>query len=168
MVLAEDAEIARSLRNRPIPDGSTVDIEMQKAIREHYAKVGRKIGTPEAISRLGICHVFPNYTFLPLYGNVIIYRLRPSPDNNPDRCIFDVWSCKTYPEGEKPPKPQVQHVTDPMDPEQMVMFLRQDFSNIPRQQRGLHSKAMKETLLHEELEGMIKTMHLALDRKLEQ
>lgn len=167
MVLAEDAEIARSIRDLPIAEDGDLDAEFQRVIREHYAKAGRKIGAAEAIARLGICHLFPNYTFLPLYGNVLIYRTRPTKDNNPDRCIFDVWSCRTYPEGVKPPAHVTQDVTDPMDPAQMVMFLRQDFSNIPRQQIGMHSREMLTNLLNSNQEGMIRNMHEALDRKLE-
>jgi hypothetical protein len=110
--------------------------------------------------------MFPNYTFLPLYGNVLIYRTRPLPNNDPDRCRFEVWSCRTFPKGCEPGKPQVANVTDPMDPVQMVMFLRQDFSNISRQQVGMHSKGIKSTLLHGRQEAMISNMHRALDRVL--
>jgi len=167
MTLADDVEVARTMRHRPIPEDSGVDAEFQQAIREHYALQGRAIAPAEALSRVGTCHIFPNYTFLPMYGNVLIYRSRPSPDNDPDRCIFEIWSCRTYAEGEKPPRPQVEHVLDPMDPNQMCLFLRQDFSNIPRQQLGMHSMGIKSTLLNATQEEFISNMHQALDRALE-
>jgi hypothetical protein len=166
MTLEDDVLVAKSMRERAIPDGSSVDEEFQRALREYYAAHGRAIGPSEAISKAGIIHIFPNYTFLPMYGNVVIYRSRPSKDNNPDRCIFEVWSCRTYAEGEAPP-PKTQVVTDPMDPAQMCLFLRQDFSNIPRQQIGMHSGGLQSTLLHGVQEQMIRSMHSALDRLLE-
>jgi Ring hydroxylating alpha subunit (catalytic domain) len=49
----------------------------------------------------------------------------------------------------------------------MVMFLRQDFANIPRQQIGMHSKAINSTLLNGVQEEIIANMHRALDRVLE-
>jgi phenylpropionate dioxygenase-like ring-hydroxylating dioxygenase large terminal subunit len=167
MILEEDVQIARTMRRHEIPEGSDMDSEFQRVLREHYARQGRAIAPPEALSRVGLCHLFPNYTLLPLYGNVLIYRSRPTRDNDPDRCIFEVWSCRTYPEGQEPPQPVVDHVTDPMDPAQMVMFLRQDFANIPRQQIGMHSKAINSTLLNGVQEEIIANMHRALDRVLE-
>ncbi len=163
MVLDEDVNVARSMLHRPFPEESDMDEEFQRTIREHYAHQGRIIGSADALSRMPHCNIFPNYTFLPLYGNVLIYRVRPTKDNNPDRCRFEVWSCRTYPETVRPPKPAVEDIADPMNPGAMCMFLRQDFANIPRQQIGIHSRGIEHTLLHDTQESMIAAHHFGLD-----
>ena len=167
LVLDDELAVARAMRRRTIPEGSTPDAEFQRAMREHYGNQGRPIPSAEAISRAALGHVFPNYTFIPLYGNLIAYRARPSADNDPDRSIFDIWLCRTRPEGQAPPAPPAQYVTDALDPDQMCNFLRQDFANMPRQQIGLHSRGMTTTRLHPNQEQIIANSHAALERFLE-
>jgi hypothetical protein len=60
----------------------------------------------------------------------------------------------------------VQQVTDPMDPDQVLPIPRQDLGNIPRMQKGLHSKGCKQIWLAVEQEKMILNMHQELDRYL--
>jgi phenylpropionate dioxygenase-like ring-hydroxylating dioxygenase large terminal subunit len=164
LILEEDVEVARTMRNRPIPEGSNVDIEFQKVLREHYALQGRPIASAEDIARTNIIHLFPNYTFLAQFGNGIIYHTRPAPGNDPNVCIFDVWSVRTYPVGQQPPKPFTRYVQNPADPKETVVILAQDFANIPRQQVGMCSKGIDETVLHPVQEALIANMHRALDR----
>ena len=40
-----------------------------------------------------------------------------------------------------------QQVTDVLDPEQVLLIPRQDLGNIPRMQRGLHSRGCKQIWL---------------------
>jgi hypothetical protein len=155
------------MRNRPIPKGSNVDVEFQKVVREHYALQGRPIAAAEDIARTNIIHLFPNYTFLVQYGNAIIYRTRPAPGNDPNVCIFDVWSVRTYPVGQQPPKPFTRIVQNAADPKESVTILAQDFANIPRQQIGMRSQGIDATVLHPVQEALIANMHRALDRKIE-
>ena len=164
LILEEDVEVARTMRNRPIPEGSNVDIEFQKVLREHYALQGRPIAKAEDIARTNIIHLFPNYTFLVQFGNGIIYRTRPAPGNDPNVCIFDVWSVRTYPVGQQPPKPVTRNIRNPADPKETVVILAQDFANIPRQQIGMRTKGIDETVLHPVQEALIANMHRALDR----
>src|SRR3546814_12466371 len=88
--------------------------------------------TPEAIGMWGgEIFVFPNLMILPQAGNAMIYRVRPD-GNDPDKCIFEIMSTKTYPAAAKVPRAVMQTVTDLEDPEQVLQIPRQDLGNIPR------------------------------------
>jgi hypothetical protein len=95
----------------------------------------------------------------------MIYRVRPD-GFNPDRCVFEILSTKTYPAAVTPPRATVQPVTDIQDPEQVLLIPRQDLGNIPRMQKGLHSRGCKQIWLAVEQEKMILNMHRELDRYL--
>ncbi len=120
---------------------------------------------PETFAKWGgECFVFPNYLILPQFGNALIYRTRPT-GKDPDSCIFEVWSVKIYAEAETPPPPRVEHV-DPLDDSALRLIPLQDFSNIPRIQRGLHSRGFEGVILSDQQEITILNMHKELDRYL--
>ena len=60
--------------------------------------------TPEALGMWGgEIFIFPNFMILPHAGNAMMYRARPAgPD--PDRCIFEIYSTKSYPAAVTPPR----------------------------------------------------------------
>ncbi len=168
MVLKEDVEIVRSLKDKPIPEGSSLGAEYVKALYTTAAMQQRPM--PKPIPEIlgmwgGEIFVFPNLLILPQAGNAMIYRIRPD-GNDPDRCIFEIFSTKTYPAAVKPPRAEVQKVTDVTDPEQVLLIPRQDLHNIPRMQKGLHSRGCKQIWLAVEHEKMILNMHQELDRYL--
>lgn len=168
MVLKEDVEIVRSLKGKPIPEGSSLGAEYVKALYTTAAMQKRPMPkpVPEILGMWGgEVFVFPNLLILPQAGNAMIYRIRPD-GFDPDRCIFEIFSTKTYPAAEKSPKPVPQKVTDIDDPEQVLLIPRQDFGNIPRMQKGLHSIGCKQIWLAEQQEKMILNMHRELDRYL--
>jgi hypothetical protein len=122
--------------------------------------------TPEILGMWGgEVVIFPNLMILPQAGNVMIYRVRPH-ETDPNHCTFEIFSTKTYPAAIKPPRAAIEHVTDFDDPEQLRLIPRQDLGNIPRIQRGLHSRAMRQTWLAVEQEKLILSMHQELDRYL--
>jgi hypothetical protein len=57
-------------------------------------------------------------------------------------------------------------VTDLADPEQVRLIPRQDIGNIPRMQKGLHSRGCKQVWFAAEQEKLIMNMHRELDRYL--
>ena len=71
---------------------------------------------------------------------------------------------KTYPAAVKPPRATVEHVTDPQ--QQLRLIPRQDLGNLPRVQKGLHSRAIRHVWLAENQERIISNMHQELDRYL--
>lgn len=168
-VLAEDVEVVRSLKGKPIPEGSTLGAEYVKALYARAAEQKRPMPspTPEILGMWGgEVYIYPNLLILPHAGNAMIYRVRPD-GFNPDRSIFEIMSTKTYPADVKPPRATVQKVTELHDPEQVLLIPRQDLGNLERMQKGLHSKGCKQIWLAENHERIIMNMHQELDRYLQ-
>jgi phenylpropionate dioxygenase-like ring-hydroxylating dioxygenase large terminal subunit len=169
MVLKEDVEVAQSLRGKPVPEGSTYGAEFVKAIYAKAAAEQRPMPVPKPETAAmwgGMVFVYPNLLILPNLGNVMMYRIRPD-GFDPDSCIFEIYSTRSYPAEETVARAEVQQVTDPTDPEQLLLIPRQDFSNIPRIQRGLHSRGCKQIWLASHNEKIILNMHRELDRYLQ-
>jgi nitrite reductase/ring-hydroxylating ferredoxin subunit len=165
-VLAEDVEVVRSLKGKPIPTGSSLGAEYVKALYARAAGQQRPMPapTPENLGMWGgELFIFPNFLILPMAGNTMMYRARPD-RLDPDRCIFEIYSTKTYPAAVKPPRAEVEKVTDPSG--QLLLIPRQDLGNIPRMQKGLHSRGCKQIWLAAEHEKIILNMHQELDRYL--
>ena len=168
MYLADDVETAKSLRGKPVPEGSSYGEEFIKALYTKAASQNRPMPapTPDVISHWGgEVFVFPNLLILPGPGRVMMYRVRPR-GMDPDACIFEIFSTTGYAEGQEPPRAQVTKVTDPEDPGQLLLIPRQDFANIPRIQKGLHSFGCKHVWLASHNEKIIHNMHKELDRYL--
>jgi hypothetical protein len=168
-VLMDDVEIVRSLKGKPIPEGSSLGGEYVKALYADAAAKQRPMPKPtsEVLGMWGgEIFVFPNLMLLPQAGNCMIYRVRPD-GFDPDNCIFEIMSTKTYPAAIKPQRAIVQKVTDTSDPEQVLLIPRQDLGNIPRMQKGMHSQGMRHTWLASEQEKIILNMHQELDRYLQ-
>ena len=168
MVLKEDVEVAQSLRGKPVPEGSTYGAEFIKAIYAKAAQEQRPMPVPKPETAAmwgGMIYVYPNLLILPNLGNMMIYRVRPD-GLNPDSCVFEIYSTRSYGAAEAFPRAEPQQVTDPTDPGQLLLIPRQDFSNIPRVQRGLHSRGCKQIWLASHNEKIILHMHQELDRYL--
>ena len=114
----------------------------------------------------GEIFIFPNFMILPQGGNTELYRSRPHP-SDPDQCIFEIWSSRTRPAAAAAVRATVQHVTNPGDPEELLLIPRQDLANIPRIQKGLHSRGLQHTWLAGNQEKLILNMHQELDRYLQ-
>jgi phenylpropionate dioxygenase-like ring-hydroxylating dioxygenase large terminal subunit len=169
MVLQEDVDVLKSLRGKPVPEGSSLGAEYVKALYARAAEQQRPMPkpSPEVLGQWGgEFFLFPNFLILPNAGNCEFYRSRPDP-SDPDRCIFEVYSTKTYPAAQKPPRAVVQQVPMERANEDFLLIPQQDLSNIPRIQKGLHSSRMRQTWLAAEQEKIILNMHQELDRYLQ-
>ncbi|MBK6279192.1 MAG: hypothetical protein IPF57_14100 [Gammaproteobacteria bacterium] len=166
-VLQGDIDVLLTLRGKPIPTGSS-RAEYIKALArelpENSDRCPRHSRDTRHVGRRDL-H-FPNVMILPHAGNAMIYRVRPA-GNDPDRCTFEIFSTRSYPTAVKPPRATLQRVTDLDDPEQVLEIPRQDLGNIPRMQKGLHSRAMRQTWLASHHEKMILNMHQEMDRYLQ-
>jgi phenylpropionate dioxygenase-like ring-hydroxylating dioxygenase large terminal subunit len=165
MVLADDVDLARTVASQPIPEGSSAGAQFMAALYARAAERGQALPPPEpeTLGRWGgEAFIFPNTFFLPQFANSLGYRSRPNGDD-PDSCIFEVWSL-TIPSADRSfPRPQVRDV-DPHDATAWRAIPLQDFSNIPRIQRGLHSHGFDATILAEYQERSILHVHQELDR----
>ncbi len=168
MILKEDVELVRSLKGKPIPEGSTLGGEYVKALYGTAAQQQRPMPKleREVLDQWGgEVFIFPNLMVLPQAGNAMMYRVRPN-GSDPDYSIFEIYSTKTYPAKQPVPRAVVQKMTDASDPEQFLQIPRQDFSNIPRIQKGLHTNGCKQVWLADYYEKMILNMHQEMDRYL--
>lgn len=166
MVLKEDVALVRSLKGKPIPEGSSLGGEYVKALYTTAAMQQRPMPKPEreVLNQWGgEIFVFPNLMILPQAGNCMIYRVRPN-GFDPDTCIFEIYSTKTYPAAQAVPRAVLQPMTDAHDPAQFLQIPRQDFSNLPRMQKGLHSQGCKQIWLANYYEKLILNMHQEMDR----
>lgn len=168
MVRKEDVDLIRTLKGKPIPEGSSLGGEYVKALYADAAAKQRPMPkpTPEIIGMWGgEVFVFPNLLILPQAGNAMIYRILPHV-TDADKCTFEIFATTTLPAAVKPPRATVQHVTDLLDPEQVRLIPRQDIGNIPRIQKGLNSHGIKQVWLAGYQEKIIVNMHQELDRYL--
>jgi hypothetical protein len=107
-------------------------------------------------------YAFPHYFVLPMYSSASSYRFRPL---GPEETLMEIWSMTRYAEGEESPRPQPPEVWAHDDP-RWPPIPAQDFSNLPRQQRGLHTKGFEYMRLSERAEGHISNFHRTIDRYL--
>jgi phenylpropionate dioxygenase-like ring-hydroxylating dioxygenase large terminal subunit len=166
MTLERDLHVFRGVRNRVGPDEDFGQAAVS-ALFDYAAGAGIPTPVTKEGMRLwgGEIFLFPNFLVLPMFFNAEVYRVRPY-DNDPEWCRFEVWSLTTYPEGSEPGRPRLQGRFALDDAEHWGVIPRQDFSNIERQQRGLHSRSYTSHRLATEWECAISNMHQELDRYL--
>jgi phenylpropionate dioxygenase-like ring-hydroxylating dioxygenase large terminal subunit len=102
---------------------------------------------------------FPHFFMGPMLSSSASYRIRPI---GPEECLFDLWSLTRYPKGEEPPAPPRPEPIAPDDP-RWPPIPAQDFSNIPRQQKGLHAGGFEYMRLSDRMEGMIGNYQRLID-----
>lgn len=166
MIMKEDVDLVRALKGKPVPEGSTLGGEYVKALYATAAAQQRPMPKleREVLDQWGgEIFVFPNLLILPQAGNAMMYRIRPNGDD-PNSCIFEIFSTKTRPADEAIPRAVVEQMTDASDPAQFLQIPRQDFSNIPRIQRGLRTGGLKQIWLAGYFEQMILNLHQEIDR----
>jgi nitrite reductase/ring-hydroxylating ferredoxin subunit len=168
MVHANDVRIAEDLQGIELPDDPAVAMatwnrELNDAVVRWHRAAGHDIPDLNELEARGINepmgYVFPHYFVLPMYSSASSYRFRPL---GPEETLMEIWSLTRYPEGterEPPTPPEPWAHDDPRWPP----IPAQDFSNLPRQQRGLHTKGFEYMRLSEQMEGHISNFHRTID-----
>ncbi len=168
-VLQSDVDLLKTLRGKPIPEGSTLGAEYVRALYADAAATDRPMPkmTPEVLGMWGgEIFIFPNVMVLPQAGNAMIYRVRPNGDD-PDSCTFEIFSTRSLPAAVKPERAVLTPVDDASDPDQVRQIPRQDLGNLKRIQKGLHSRSIRQIWLASHHEKIILGMHQELDRYLQ-
>jgi len=173
MVHADDVAIAERLASRiELPDDPTELMATwhrtfnEEVVAEHRARgaVLPDLNELEASGRnepMGFA--FPHYFVLPMYSSASSYRFRPV---GPEETIMEIWSMtRVHDDDDRvaPPPPEIWEHDDPRFPP----IPQQDFSNLPRQQRGLHVSGLEVFRLSEQMEGHISNYHRVIDAYLE-
>ena len=106
---------------------------------------------------IGFC--FPHHFILPTYSSASSYRIRPL---GPEETLFEIWSLTRLPSDLSASKPQPPQPMAPDDP-RWPPIPAQDFSNLPRQQKGLRSKGFEYMRLSDQIEGLISNFERVVD-----
>jgi phenylpropionate dioxygenase-like ring-hydroxylating dioxygenase large terminal subunit len=101
--------------------------------------------------------MFPHYFLLPMMGAMSAYRIRPL---TPETCFFEIWSLAIRPDDEAYETPTEPTIL-PYDSQQFPEIPRQDYANLPLQQRGLHD--LTHMRLAREHEGLISNYQRLVD-----
>jgi len=168
MTHAKDVAVAESIRETELPAGmAEATVTWRKILNQAVMKAHRAqhMDIPDLndVDRKGhaqaVNFCFPHYFLLPTYGSASSYRIRPL---GPEQCLFELWSLTRFPEGQEPPPvrtPTPMEYDDPRWPP----IPTQDFSNLPRQQRGLHTKGFDHMRLSKDVEGLISNYQRLID-----
>jgi phenylpropionate dioxygenase-like ring-hydroxylating dioxygenase large terminal subunit len=165
--LARDVHILEGLRHT-VADPAKFNSAFMARLYEHYAGAGMPLPqlSSEGFARWGgVFFIFPNYFVLPMFGSALLYRSRPD-GLDPEACLFELWAVTLKPAHEPVERARFAGVFDKEDEAAWPLIPRQDFSNIERQQRGLHSRAFEALRLSTRYEQGITNMHRELDRYL--
>lgn len=110
-------------------------------------------------------HVFPNLVFLLYPDGALFYRARPDGDN-PDSCLFDIWSLKRYAPGTEPAiNREFYHGVDDWKTDTVEKFgliLSQDFVNMGQVQQGMKSRGFAGARTNPLQETSISNFHREL------
>jgi hypothetical protein len=168
MVHANDVNIAEGLRDIELPADPTLAIStwnraLNHAVVSWHRAAGSDIPDLNDLDAQGLNepmgYCFPHYFVLPMYSSASSYRFRPL---GPEETLMEIWSLTRVPEGSEPQKPTPPEPWESDDP-RWPPIPAQDFSNLPRQQRGLHAKGFEYMRLSETMEGHISNFHRTID-----
>jgi phenylpropionate dioxygenase-like ring-hydroxylating dioxygenase large terminal subunit len=168
MVHGRDLDIAQGLADLELPADyklarATWDTTFNEAVvRTHTARgcdMPDLNGLAEEQIDDTMWFCFPHFFVLPMYSSATSYRFRPL---GPEETLMDMWSLTRYPQGEEPEPPPVP---EPWahDDSRWPPIPTQDFSNLPKQQRGLHARSFEYMRLSEHNEGHISNYQRVLD-----
>lgn len=168
MVHRDDVAIAEALRGTPLPDEpATAMAEWQRVLNDAVVAWHRAQGhdVPDLndleargqAEPMGYC--FPHFFVLPMYSSASSYRFRPL---GPEATLMEIWSLTRYPEGQERPPPAPPEPWECDDP-RWPPIPAQDFSNLPRQQRGVHANGLDFLRFSELIEGGVANFERTVD-----
>ena len=107
--------------------------------------------------------LFPNHFLLIYFSCMTSYRVRPL---TAETCLFEIWSLTHMAPGTDTPVP-LEPVILPYDSKDFPQIPQQDYSNIPIQQKGMHSQGFEFMRLSKDREGLISNNHRVIDALIE-
>jgi len=168
MIHEKDVRVAEGLSNIELPDNlGEAMAAWNRAVNDAIIDWNQRQGIDmpdlnyiEANGMVGgVEFCFPHFFLLPMLSSSSAYRVRPL---GPEECLFELWSLTRYPPGQEPPAPPEPTPMAPDDP-RWPPIPTQDFSNLPRQQRGLHAEGFEFMRLSGWVEGMIANYQRLID-----
>jgi nitrite reductase/ring-hydroxylating ferredoxin subunit len=172
MVTAKELDIAGDLLDADLPANPAEAVPLwYHMVQEQITKRLRAAGgdVPD-LNAVAVSHpvnavefLFPNYFLLPFFTGMSSYRIRPL---GPESCLFEIWSLVPVSKGEELAAP-MEPIILPYDSQDFPMIPRQDYSNIPLQQKGMHSKGLAYLRLAKNVEGLISNYQRLIDGYIE-
>lgn len=168
MVHANDLRVAEGLREIELPAEpdqarATWYRTLNDAVTNWHRARGCDVPDLNALHAEGLdlefFHCFPHWFVLPMYSSATSYRFRPL---GPEETLMEIWSLTRFPEGEEPARPAAPEVWECDDP-RWPPIPAQDFSNLPRQQKGLHARGFEYMRLSGKMEGHISNFQRVID-----
>ena len=169
LVHAKEVEILRQTADVDLPeDDIQQSIMMWFGIANH--QIGEQLrarGEPVPdLNAVAVSHpinavefIFPHYFLLPMFSSMSSYRIRPL---GPESCLFELWSLTHVADDAAHVSPK-EPTYLPYDSQQFPPIPRQDYSNIPIQQRGVHAEGFDFMRLSKDIEGMISNYNRIID-----
>jgi phenylpropionate dioxygenase-like ring-hydroxylating dioxygenase large terminal subunit len=164
-----DVRIAEGLRDIELPADPALAAgiwrqTLNDTVVKWWKANGVEIADLNELDRVGlsapIAFCFPHTFILPTYSSASAYRFRPL---GPEETLMEIWSLTRFPVGEEPArKPTPPTPKEPGDPN-WPPIPGQDFSNIPRQQKGLHNRGFDSLRLAKDIEGLISNFERVVD-----
>ncbi|AMO70555.1 aromatic ring-hydroxylating oxygenase subunit alpha [Sphingorhabdus sp. M41] len=168
MLHQKEVDIAGQLLEVDLPEDPAVAIPMWYGIVQHQVVEqlrarGEDIPDLNAVAQShpvqAVEFIFPHYFVLPTMSSASAYRIRPL---GPEECLFELWSLTNFAESDNH-----QTVSEPTmlpyDSEDFPTIPKQDYSNIPIQQQGLHAEGFDFMRLGKGIEGMISNYNRIID-----
>lgn len=168
MMHATDVRIAEGLRDIELPSDPKLAMQTWRhalgdAVTVWHRAEGHDVPDFNQLDTQGILepmvYGFPHYFILPMYSSASSYRFRPL---GPEETLMEIWSLTRFPEGEERPPPTPPEIWE-CDDSRWPPIPTQDFSNLPRQQRGLHAKGFEYMRVSEQIEGHIPNWQRLID-----
>jgi phenylpropionate dioxygenase-like ring-hydroxylating dioxygenase large terminal subunit len=168
MVHANDVLVAEGLRDIELPADPTAAMStwnraLNEAVVGWHRDRGSDIPDLNDLEARGLnepmAYCFPHYFVLPMYSSASSYRFRPL---GPEETLMELWSLTRFGEGGEPGRPTPPEPWECDDP-RWPPIPAQDFSNLPRQQKGLHSKGFEYMRLSERNEGSLSNFERTID-----
>jgi phenylpropionate dioxygenase-like ring-hydroxylating dioxygenase large terminal subunit len=168
MVHATDVKIAEGLRDIALPDEAEPAMAawyrgVNDAVVDWHRSAGHDVPDLNELEAQGLAepmgYVFPHWFVLPMYSSASSYRFRPL---GPEETLMEIWSLTRFAEGKEPERPTPPEIWDHDDP-RWPPIPAQDFSNLPRQQQGLHQQGFEYMRLSEKAEGHLSNLERVID-----
>ncbi|WP_317930814.1 aromatic ring-hydroxylating dioxygenase subunit alpha [Halioxenophilus sp. WMMB6] len=144
MVHKTEMAVIEKLKDIQVPDDP--DLAFQLLYGTAYAEVARDAkerGVPifdllkviQEVEFNAVEFMFPHFFLLPTFAAMSSYRIRPL---TAETCLFEIWSLVIPPEGDER-EPPSEPTMLPYHSAEFPEIPRQDYSNLPLQQKGLHN-----------------------------
>lgn len=160
----EDVSLANSLLDtvNALPEDVSMGTFFANIRRQQAEAEGMDLSAYDDSELLAgeLWNIFPNFTIPCNAGNALIMRMRPNGLNH-EQTLFDIYYLKLVPDGAEHPVMEHEFYEDWRETKVWGAVMIQDFTNLPRWQRGVHSLGYRGPVWGRP-DGNVSNLHRAL------